>query len=94
MFNALERGNDAGFVGFQGYWHKSDAVWSTHGTLPKSMNASPPSRRASETRGQVRYVFCEYMKCLDIVGIALGGKDFAYTDLNGQITLTELTNIV
>ena len=94
MFNAVERENDAEFVGFQCYWHKSDAVWSTHGTLPKSINASPPSRRASETMDQVRYVFCEYMTCLHIVGIALGGKGFTYTDLNGQITLTELTNIV
>ena len=76
MFDAVERENDAEFVGFQCYWHKSDAVWSTHGTLPKSMNASPSSRRALETRAQARYVFCEYMTCQVIVGIALGGKAF------------------
>ena len=39
-------------------------------------------------------VFCEYMTCLDIVGVALEDEGIHYADLNGQMSLTERTNIV
>ena len=39
-------------------------------------------------------VFCQYVTCLDILGVALEEKDFRYAYLHGQMTLKEWTEVV